>query len=187
MELLSWHYIHYKQFGAEDNYDWGDRNYQHYDTMKDSQYNDVNIWKMRIVKTQHGTNPWKWYLFEEIFQLEPLDLTFIDNCSDLWQIDFRQFYSLEGVPIVLQPPSQYISRQVHNSTPCSPFGRFSVTKPFRTNSKIHSHNATIKCDLWTTSATNCDYVPLLDSNLWPSIKRPINTSKHEPPAGRREN
>ena len=40
---------------------------------------------------------------EEIFQLGPLDLTFIDNCSDLWQIDFRQFYSLEaqlGVPIV---------------------------------------------------------------------------------------
>ena len=40
---------------------------------------------------------------EEIFQLEPLDLTFIDNCLDLWQIDFRQFYSLEGelsVPIV---------------------------------------------------------------------------------------
>ena len=40
---------------------------------------------------------------KEIFQLEPLDLTFIDNCSDLWQIDFRQFYSREaqlGVPIV---------------------------------------------------------------------------------------
>ena len=40
---------------------------------------------------------------EEIFQLGPLDLTFIDNCSDLWQIDFRQFYSLEAqlsVPIV---------------------------------------------------------------------------------------
>ena len=41
---------------------------------------------------------------EEIFQLEPLDLTFIDNCLDLWQIDFSQFYSLEAelssVPIV---------------------------------------------------------------------------------------
>ena len=32
---------------------------------------------------------------EEIVKLQLLNLTFIDNCPDLWQIDFSQFYRSE--------------------------------------------------------------------------------------------
>ena len=40
---------------------------------------------------------------EEIFELNCSNWTFMDNWSDLWQIDFGQFYSLEcpSIPIVL--------------------------------------------------------------------------------------
>ena len=40
---------------------------------------------------------------EEIFELNGSNWTVIDNWSDLWQIDFGQFYSLEcpSIPIVL--------------------------------------------------------------------------------------
>lgn len=40
---------------------------------------------------------------KEIFELNCSNWTFMDNWSDLWQIDFGQFYSLEcpSIPIVL--------------------------------------------------------------------------------------
>ena len=37
---------------------------------------------------------------EEIVKLQLLNLTFIDNCPDLWQIDFSQFYRSEWAAVL---------------------------------------------------------------------------------------
>ena len=47
---------------------------------------------------------------EEIVRLQLLNLTFIDNCPDLWQIDFSQFYRSEWGAVLCSALKLVVSR-----------------------------------------------------------------------------